>query len=337
MKKLLLSVSFLLALTAANAQDLLMEDNFDALTVGNIGTDLTGTTPGQGDYLTYIAAGGDNSAFQIVADADPAHGNVLQVTGSATAANSRFLWKDGLGDMWAARTEGNDILEVEFEMFTGGATTSKNSSRIVVYDVSGAQALAGLSLAQDTKVISGVAYYDNAGTVGNYLFNLGTTPVVLPANTWIRMGMSFNYSTGDVYWRCEGYFDGFVTGAGAFTDPNELDVVMAAGTANTVAAVTKFDNLTSRASAEDTLANPVDLSQNIFSVYPNPANNVVNVANAGNIEAVNIVDINGRVVKKQTFAGETTVQLDITDLASGVYMMNITSEGSVTTKKIVKQ
>jgi len=337
MKKLLLSVAILVAM-GANAQDILQSENFDALTVGDVSTDVTGMTTGQGGFYTYAAAGVSTTDFQIVAD-DADHANVLQITGSSTAANSRFLWKDGLGDAWAARTAGNDIIEVEFDLYTGPATTSKNAQRIVIYDATGAQALGGLSFAEDTKVISGVAYYDNNGTVGNYLFNLGTTPVTLPADTWVRMGVSFNYNTGDVTWRSEGdYFNGYVTGAGAFTDPGEIDFVMAAGTGNTVAAVAKYDNYVARASAEDTLLGTHQaVADNGFAIYPNPASSVINVTNPKNVNSVSIADINGRVVKQQKFGNVTEAQINISDLASGVYMMSVSSDSGSIVKKIVKQ
>lgn len=74
-----------------------------------------------------------------------------------------------------------------------------------------------------------------------------------------------------------------------------------------------------------------------FSVFPNPATNVVNVSGKNNtqITGVSISDLNGRVVK-QSSATLATVQIDINDLAKGVYMMNITSNEGTGTKKIIK-
>lgn len=76
-----------------------------------------------------------------------------------------------------------------------------------------------------------------------------------------------------------------------------------------------------------------------ISVYPNPATNVVNISNADNININNIeiVDINGRVIKVVTPKTISTIEINISDLTSGVYFMNIkTNEGS-TTKKIIKE
>lgn len=75
-----------------------------------------------------------------------------------------------------------------------------------------------------------------------------------------------------------------------------------------------------------------------LSVYPNPANNVVNIDNNENIlvSAVSIVDLNGRTVKSVKFDGVSNAQINISDLSSGMYMMNISSDKGMTTKKIVK-
>lgn len=75
-----------------------------------------------------------------------------------------------------------------------------------------------------------------------------------------------------------------------------------------------------------------------LSVYPNPANNVINIDNNESIlvSAVSIVDLNGRTVKSLKFDGVSNAQINISDLSSGMYMMNISSDKGVTTKKIVK-
>ncbi|QYJ67710.1 T9SS type A sorting domain-containing protein [Flavobacterium litorale] len=85
-------------------------------------------------------------------------------------------------------------------------------------------------------------------------------------------------------------------------------------------------------------ANVVDVDATEFAVYPNPATNVINVANANNslLSAINIVDLNGRTVKSMKYDGATQAQINISDLASGVYIMNIASDRGTITKKIVK-
>lgn len=81
-----------------------------------------------------------------------------------------------------------------------------------------------------------------------------------------------------------------------------------------------------------------DMLASQLSVYPNPVNNVVNIANAENIlvNGVEIVDLNGRTIKSSKFNGVANAEINVSDLASGVYMMNISSDKGTTTKKIVK-
>lgn len=76
-----------------------------------------------------------------------------------------------------------------------------------------------------------------------------------------------------------------------------------------------------------------------LSVYPNPAKDVVNVANSDSaaINNVQITDVNGRIVKTANYKSVTNAQVNIADLASGVYIMSVTSDNGTTTKKIVKQ
>lgn len=87
---------------------------------------------------------------------------------------------------------------------------------------------------------------------------------------------------------------------------------------------------------EEGTANTEEFASAAFSVFPNPSNSVVNVANAGNIDTINVVDINGRTVKSAKFNGAAEAQVNISDLANGVYLMTIASDKGTATKKIVK-
>lgn len=75
---------------------------------------------------------------------------------------------------------------------------------------------------------------------------------------------------------------------------------------------------------------------NSFSVYPNPANDVLNIANSIGAEllSVTVTDLNGRTVKQINSSVE---QINISDLNAGVYFVNINSTEGSLTKKIVKK
>ena len=342
MKKILLSASLVFTMLSASAQ-VLYTDDFSDLSVGNIGDDTTGMTTGQGDWYT-LATGGEDENFQIVDNGD-AHGNVFQLTGSATAAGTRFMWKDGFPDAWNFREAGNNTLEVEYDYFTGPATTSKNSMRIMVFNEDRTKFLGGLLYTADTRVLSGLSYYSNAGTLDNYSFNPTSGAVALPSNTWIRMGFSFNLTSGQVL--CKAAVAGSPTyllnmqipGAAAAVPPHQIEFIATAGVGNNVATVGKFDNVLVRAVNAGSLlgVEQAVVANNTFAVYPNPATNFINVSSSNSkVTSVSMADINGRIVKQNSYDNVSNVEINISDLASGVYLMKIKSANGETTKKIMK-
>ena len=332
MKKILLSLC-VLTVNTFFAQ-MLETENYEALTVGNLSTNTTGASPGQGgNYL--LASGGAVTDAQIVNEGGT-QGKVLQVIGS-TANLVRYVYKMGLGTSWSARTSGNNIVDVEYDFFTGPATTSKNIFNIAVYDSTYGKILVGLSFAADTKIISGVGYFTSAGTTANYSFNLGSTAnptIVLPANTWVRVGCSFNKTNGEIIWKGPGFFAGG-SGAGTGTDIAEIDFLVAGGGASNAASATaKFDNYTAVAKSVSALLSNNEIITQKFSIYPNPANDLVTISknSAIDITSVIVTDINGRIVKE---INNDATTINVSDLNAGVYFLKInTAEGSGTTKLI---
>lgn len=75
-----------------------------------------------------------------------------------------------------------------------------------------------------------------------------------------------------------------------------------------------------------------------FSIYPNPASNRINIsaANGNDITGLTLTDMNGRMVKAQTFQSVQQVQLELEELTSGIYHLNIKGMKGSTTQKIVK-
>ena len=74
-----------------------------------------------------------------------------------------------------------------------------------------------------------------------------------------------------------------------------------------------------------------------FSIYPNPAVDVLNIStDNGNVETVQILDLSGRLVKSiQNLNGNQTI--DISDLNTGVYFVQVSVNGTVETKRLVVQ
>ena len=130
-----------------------------------------------------------------------------------------------------------------------------------------------------------------------------------------------------------------IPGAATGVAPHQIEFIATAGVGNTVATVGKFDNVLVRAVNAGSLlgVEQAVVADNTFAVYPNPASNVINVSSSNSkVTAVSMADINGRIVKQISYDNVSNVEINISDLASGVYLMNIKSANGETTKKIMK-
>ena len=67
-------------------------------------------------------------------------------------------------------------------------------------------------------------------------------------------------------------------------------------------------------------------------LFPNPAQNMLNIVTEGEIEDVTIFNVLGQKVMHAN-----TNQIDITSLSKGMYIINITTDEGMTTKKFVKE
>jgi hypothetical protein len=82
-----------------------------------------------------------------------------------------------------------------------------------------------------------------------------------------------------------------------------------------------------------------DFVSSKFSISPNPVKSMLSVSNAENINvnAISIADLNGRVIKETKYSNVSNMEVDLSELSSGMYIMNINSDQGIATKKIVKE
>ena len=73
-------------------------------------------------------------------------------------------------------------------------------------------------------------------------------------------------------------------------------------------------------------------SQNNFSVYPNPSTGIFNISTSETVK-INIVDITGKIVYQNSVQGNTSINLS--NLQSGVYLMNVSGESINKTEKLI--
>ncbi len=206
------------------------------------------------------------------------------------------------------------------------------------------------------KVASTTSWFNPAGTANRWLI---TPQIALPANNQIQVAFKAKSGDSDV-----AYQDGYelrvsTTGTNAadfthviYSTPSEANtwqnrsypLTQFAGQSIYIAWVNNnndknllsVDDVTVLAMAT---ASTDDFLASKFSVFPNPVHDVVTVANNNNVlvNQIAINDINGRTVKTVTFEAVSEAQVNIADLNSGVYFMNITTNEGMATKKIVKK
>ncbi|MBC8643735.1 T9SS type A sorting domain-containing protein [Flavobacterium lindanitolerans] len=81
-----------------------------------------------------------------------------------------------------------------------------------------------------------------------------------------------------------------------------------------------------------------DFFANNFSMYPNPSTGIVNLSGKNNvaINTIQLTDLNGRVVRNINANGVSETQINISELTSGVYFLNIQTDSGTGTTKVVK-
>jgi len=79
-----------------------------------------------------------------------------------------------------------------------------------------------------------------------------------------------------------------------------------------------------------------DLEKFNFSIYPNPAENFVQLKAVSNIEYIEVFDISGRRILQDT-PNQKTKKLNINSLSNGVYFIKIRIEGLLGSTKLIKK
>jgi len=370
MKKILLVLSTVIISTSAYSQIIWNED-FNSLTNGNLGTDITGATAGQNGWLTIAETTATNSAnsnFQI-ATIDAMHAKSLQMTGSNGIAGTKAVFKNDVATAWTNRTSGNNVIQLEFDFYTGAATNSTNQSRAYISNVTGSgttavtKNLVGFTYKHSTRT-PGILFYMDPCTVlggtyctatppytpGNYTLSFNSaagTPITLNNNEWVKVGIAYNYTNGEVDIKIVRESDGTVILneylQGAASSSNISSTMMAVTprtatteTTNTIGAVATFDNI------KHSIVNVVNLlgtkdskgvkNRNV-NLYPNPTADVLNIKTDSKINAVSVVDITGRKIDVKLDGA----QVDVRSLPAGTYLINIDTKDGISTEKFIKK
>lgn len=83
--------------------------------------------------------------------------------------------------------------------------------------------------------------------------------------------------------------------------------------------------------------NVEELTINNFSFYPNPTSSVLNIKSVDAIESAKVIDITGKVLFNTTNINSNQHKIDVAELNAGVYFIQLSSKGTTSIQKFIKQ
>lgn len=367
MKKTLLLISaFALSITVSG--QVLDSENFNTLTIGNTHAvaDLAfAGGAGEGGYFRSVS-NGDATAVPAETTNNAANSNVqivanglnstrgMQITNPNGTGGFRQILKNGFQSSdWASRTAGNNVIDATISIFTGPTSTSVTTNRFVVTGEDPGNSTTGNTIVAmdydfNTGEISGLGRLNNGGTIGLFAFGLGpvdaagnATALIAPANTWVTLTMSYNSTTGELIWATDlngGTSEGFDAAAFVITGqlPDANQIFGFSGAGNAAASSIIIDDFILTAVSRSTLSIEEDLLvNNEIKLFPNPATDVINVSSSIlTVNSLKLVDLNGRVVMERSIQNENAF-LNVSDVASGIYLLNVTAGDTISTKRVI--
>lgn len=310
MKKQLLLGAFLLSsILGANAQYATSFESSEGFTLGSLNSQ-------NGWGVSAAAVSGTN-----VSDADSSDGDYsLSLMGNGAGTTSLI-----------GAFSSNDISvsgDLDFSFDIKIPTLSANGTEFYISSQAPTQQMltARMVFANTGEIL--ILDVDPQGTPQaplNFFLAEGT----IEADTWYNVRIAHNFSQDNI----EFYLDDTLiyTTAEVFAATAVEQLVFVHDNGATGAFIDNIAVTGQTASVKNPIASQ-------FSIYPNPATDVINIANADNILVNNVavVDLNGRTVKSLNFDGVTEAQVNIADLAAGMYLLNVSSDKGTMTKKIVK-
>jgi len=336
MKKILSFI--LLAATVGVTAQILETDNYNSYAIGNVGTDPTGTTAGQGGMYTGASGtNGTNSDYQIVS-VDAAHINSLQVKSGTTgaSASNRTVYKNGLDVAWTNRTAGNNVIKGTLVLYTGTSTGAiRAGSRLLT---AGSAIIVGISYDSSSKNIVGVISCTNTSTAAVTVPAQNITAAgTFPANTWVSVGYTYDPVNATATYIINGTSYTVTPTAGTSITPNLVpakhqiyDAFIASNTVGTTSAV---DNYTIEAISSATLSANEVSDKKLFSISPNPTSDYLTIKSKEKIKSVSVFDLSGRKMNVKYDGNGLNVQ----NLEKGNYILTIQTDQSTVSKEFVKK
>lgn len=314
----------LLGIGWANVQaQVILQENFDAFIVGNLAPQMGISTLG-GASSDYQVSNGINGR------------DVTIISGNTGQEDSnRLVVFPSISNAWDTRSQGN-ILQVTFDVFTQVTPNSKTYGGLVIHEIDGSERLECISLLYnaDSRNLK-IRYLNSNDEVQEEVVTaFNGQSVVLPENTWVRVGFAYDTDNASVTIKGPGFdktfydVQGFIDEVGLLVKPYDVS--------NTIAGLYRFDNIKVEVVEVENILSTGEntILENKFEVSPNPATEYIKLNLPEKIQKAFVYDISGRGVE---CAVETDNRISVKSLLSGIYFLIVETEKGRYTKKIIKQ
>lgn len=319
MKTIFTSVLCIVAV-AVNAQ-ILLEENFDSYP--------TGVIIGQNGYhhSSSGTVAGSEQAFQVV---ESGSGKYLKII--TRPENGDYLLYKGFALSWKNRDPGNNVIEVEYDMFTGPSSTRTADGGLMLFTETYNWIYFGSLMFFNTKRLTAATWdWDHWFTYHDLGAN--KTPVNLPANQWVRLKFSYSVPENDIWYSGSGFHTQFQD---FLFWPPATDFKLTFQVNNDKDRETVefgFDNIIVRVVSQSTLGvDESHASASEITIYPNPVTAYLNITAKNKILSAYIYDLAG--VRQEITISDGKV--DVKKLTPGSYILGIKTDSGFATKKFIK-
>ena len=326
MKKHILLVLITLLFSQISSAQILYLESFDNLTQGNITNDTSGATPGQGNW--YVKLSG--STAKIIPEAGK--GNVLGIENGYS-----HISQGNLQTLWNNRTTGNNILLAEYDFYSEDV---ENTSRIWLIGSDNKTIIDMVLYTQFNSTLQAkeAIFYATFPAQGNS--NVYEKKGINYTKTWLTIKVYIDYNTYKLYIHIPKLN---ILHAVTLKQVLPLNLISLSSSLQKSFSgpYNKYDNvrLTALKNVPPEVLSTNSFLSEKFNLFPNPASDVVNIDNSGNmiVNQVDVYDVTGKLINTQKFGNEPEIQLNVEALNSGTYLLHLQTPKGTAVKKLVKK
>lgn len=290
---------------------IIYQENFDTLNTGPI--------VGQGSYVNYLSAGGeDDFNYEII---NSLNGKALSLKG--------FEAEISKGKLTPNRNPGNDFIQIEYDYYTGSPSDNTSKGGVMLID-DYYDSRIGLQMEIGSKRIFAAARYWGVPT-GENPIGAGNNEVFLPADSWVRLGFACKIGTNACTFKGPGFYKTISWGSNPLYQDLYI-VYWVTSAASNPAHI--FDNVVVKAVANESILKTDETFQNLqIEIYPNPVEDYIYVKAKERILNVYIYDTSGVRKSSDIIGGK----INMKDFPAGSYILGLKTSGGFYSKKVIKK